>query len=139
MNAPAYETRDVAARLPAYAALVILASLALGMAAVGVAMLTFWGPHTSAEPPPPAAAGAPGLHTDPLADMDLLLTQWHQRLHSVGWVDREAGIVHVPIDWAMAQVARHGLDVLPLPAETVAPAPPTPRPPQPAEPLEPAS
>ena len=29
-----------------------------------------------------------------------------QRLHGYGWVDRKAGVVHVPIDEAMARVAR---------------------------------
>ena len=37
-------------------------------------------------------------------------TEWRQqqvqRLHTWGWVDRKAGLVHVPIDEAMARVAR---------------------------------
>jgi len=37
-------------------------------------------------------------------------TEWRQqqvrRLHGFGWVDRKAGVIHVPIDEAMARVAR---------------------------------
>jgi hypothetical protein len=37
-------------------------------------------------------------------------TEWRQqqvrRLHEFGWVDRKAGVIHVPIDEAMARVAR---------------------------------
>jgi len=37
-------------------------------------------------------------------------TEWRQqqvqRLHTWGWVDRKAGLVHIPIDEAMARVAR---------------------------------
>jgi hypothetical protein len=37
-------------------------------------------------------------------------TEWRknqvQRLQSWGWVDRKAGVIHVPIDQAMARVAR---------------------------------
>ncbi len=30
----------------------------------------------------------------------------HERLHTWGWVDRDAGVVHMPIDEAMARVAK---------------------------------
>jgi hypothetical protein len=37
-------------------------------------------------------------------------TEWRQqqvlRLNGFGWVDRKAGVIHVPIDEAMARVAR---------------------------------
>lgn len=49
----------------------------------------------------PAATAAPQLETDPAADLARLRADADRRLASYGWVDRQAGIAHIPIDRAM--------------------------------------
>lgn len=66
-------------------------------------------------PPPPPFARVeqvppePRLQPAPAVD----LTQWQrrvtERLDSYGWIDRSQGIVHLPIDRAIALVAEEGL------------------------------
>jgi hypothetical protein len=48
---------------------------------------------------PPSAAKL--LESDPLAAREAFEREKQQQLHSYGWVDRERGIAHVPIDRAM--------------------------------------
>jgi hypothetical protein len=52
---------------------------------------------------------APHLQRNPAADMSRLKTQSLDRLNSYGWVNREAGIAHIPVDRAMDILARSGL------------------------------
>jgi hypothetical protein len=52
---------------------------------------------------------APRLQTDPAADLQRFTTQEFSRLNSVGWVDKDRGIVHIPIDEAMRRVAAQGI------------------------------
>lgn len=47
------------------------------------------------------AAGAPGLSSAPQPEMQRERREKEARLHSAGWVDRKAGIAHIPIDDAM--------------------------------------
>ena len=51
----------------------------------------------------------PVLQPDPAADMAAFYAQEIQRLNSAGWIDRSAGIVHIPIDQAMRIVAYEGI------------------------------
>lgn len=55
------------------------------------------------------AEGQPRLQVDPLAELSLLNARATERLHSTGWVDRDAGVVHIPIDRAMALLVERGL------------------------------
>lgn len=63
----------------------------------------------------PLAAGrekappAPNLQTQPLQDIYLLRKGEAAKLESYGWVDKEGGIVRIPIDRAMALTAERGL------------------------------
>ena len=41
--------------------------------------------------------------------MDALRRQEDARLTTYGWVDRQAGIVHIPVDVAMTQILEEGL------------------------------
>lgn len=54
-------------------------------------------------PPPPR------LQTNPVADLERMLSEQKFYLNSYGWVDRRAGIVHIPIEQAIDEVAAHGL------------------------------
>jgi hypothetical protein len=70
---------------------------------------------TTEEPPPPATAEAhsvppePRLQTNPEADYARLLVEQDSVLRSYGWVDEHMGIVHIPIDTAIAIVAARDL------------------------------
>ncbi|MDZ7289035.1 MAG: hypothetical protein ONB44_01500 [candidate division KSB1 bacterium] len=70
----------------------------------------------SETPPSPLAVGrqlpaAPRLQVTPEMDLQKYLAREDSILHSYGWVVREAGIVHIPIDRAIELVAQKGLPV----------------------------
>jgi hypothetical protein len=75
----------------------------------------FYRSETRRRPPPsPLSFGAepppePRLLTRPGADMAALRAEEDQILNSYGWIDRERGIVRVPIDRAIALLAERGL------------------------------
>ena len=43
------------------------------------------------------------------ADSQAIREQGEERLHSYGWVDQGAGIVHIPIDRAIDLIVERGL------------------------------
>jgi hypothetical protein len=57
----------------------------------------------------------PRLQTDPRDDLAHLRDAEDKVLTSYGWVDRNAGIVHIPIEQAMKLVAARGLPSRPAP------------------------
>lgn len=57
-----------------------------------------------AEPPP-----APRLQVHDTAQIKALRASTDARLASYGWVDRQNGVVHLPLDRALALTAERGL------------------------------
>jgi hypothetical protein len=57
---------------------------------------------------PPAVPG-PGLDAAPENNLQSYLARENQRLYGYGWVDREAGTVHIPIDEAMRMLVERGV------------------------------
>jgi hypothetical protein len=55
----------------------------------------------------------PRLQTNPRADLRELRESEEKRLDSYGWVDRNAGIVHIPIDDAIKLTLQRGLPARP--------------------------
>jgi hypothetical protein len=53
--------------------------------------------------------GLPVLQIDPHADLEAYAAKKDRALHGYGWVDRNAGIAHVPIEEAMRTIARDGV------------------------------
>ena len=51
---------------------------------------------------------APRLRTDAAADLQRFRAEEDRRLNSYGWIDREKGIVHIPIEQAMKTLAQTG-------------------------------
>ncbi|WP_347331436.1 hypothetical protein [Marinimicrobium locisalis] len=47
-------------------------------------------------------AEQPRLQTQPAKDFTKQETQWKHQLESAGWINREEGVVHMPIEQAMA-------------------------------------
>ena len=58
----------------------------------------------------------PRLQTQPFKDIYLLRRGENEKLESYGWVDKEAGVTHIPIDRAMEVLIERG-----LPARTEVP------------------
>jgi hypothetical protein len=69
--------------------------------------------QTSDPPQPlvdnPLLAEMPRLPDDVAASIDHYRNKQLLRLHSFGWVDREAGVGHIPIDEAIKLLAEQGL------------------------------
>ncbi|BBL75803.1 hypothetical protein [Methylomagnum ishizawai] len=66
-------------------------------------------PATGAVPPVPVPT-APPLQIDPAADLAVLRAREDRLLHSTEWIDREAGIARIPIETAMALLARRAAE-----------------------------
>lgn len=59
--------------------------------------------QTDQQPPEPR------LQADPAAELQRLRTQERETLDSYGWVDKDAGVVRIPIDRAIDLIAERGL------------------------------
>jgi hypothetical protein len=57
----------------------------------------------------PQPVPGPGLDALPESELGRLLTREGERLNSYGWIDRDAGVVHIPIDRAMELIVETGL------------------------------
>jgi hypothetical protein len=102
----------VAAVLRFAAALAALVAGALGaMALTFFALAAFFGRpagrFTRLEALPPAAE--PRLQADPPRDLREHRRREEALLSTAGWVDREAGVVRIPVERAMELVAERGL------------------------------
>ena len=61
----------------------------------------------SVEPPQPR------LQTDPSEDLAKFLVGEDKRLNTYYWIDRKNGVVHIPIEQAMQELAEDGIDGFP--------------------------
>lgn len=55
------------------------------------------------------APPAPNLQTQPFKDVMQLKAEQRAQLHSYGWIDKANGVVHIPIERAMALTLQRGL------------------------------
>lgn len=110
-----HETRDVPVR-PLLVAGIVLAVIA------AILHVALWGLHelfadltaTSPVTPlrgTPIVPPAPRLQADPAAEMQEFLRVEEEILTSYGWIDRDQGIVRIPIELAMEILAERGLPV----------------------------
>ena len=60
-------------------------------------------------PPPSASLKEPALQVDEAAELEEMRTKENELLSSYGWVDKDAGIVRIPIDRAIELTAEQGL------------------------------
>jgi hypothetical protein len=107
---PQFEPSDVSPRL----VLLVTLGLFLGM---GLSVLIAFGILrwlTPSAAPPQTAFGSrqaeigPRLEVSPSVNRELLQRQAEQRLQGYGWIDRRAGMAHIPIDRAMTILATRG-------------------------------
>jgi hypothetical protein len=47
---------------------------------------------------------SPRLQTDPAADLQRFRRQEERRLHTFYWIDKQKGLVHIPIEQAMKSI-----------------------------------
>jgi hypothetical protein len=59
------------------------------------------------------APPGPRLETNPQADLQRFRTEQEKRLNPYYWVDKQKGIVHIPIEQAMKKLAATGLPGFP--------------------------
>jgi hypothetical protein len=105
-----YERSDMTLSAIAVAALAVVALLAMGPLAL---RLFYTGLPNDADRQPAIAPPPPRLQTDPAADLRQFRAEEDRRLNSYGWIDRERGIVHIPIAEAMKRAAAQGIDGFP--------------------------
>ncbi len=55
----------------------------------------------------------PRLQTDPSEDLARFLVDEDKRLNTYYWIDKKKGIVHIPIEQAMRELAEEGIDGFP--------------------------
>jgi hypothetical protein len=113
VSLPRWETSDVRPRAVAFVALGLAATLIVIGLIIGALVGLFRHDHAASEirtaverttqPIPP-----PRLQVDPEADLAELEQAAEARLNTLGWIDRNAGIAHIPIDEAMRRLAEQG-------------------------------
>lgn len=106
--------------------------LAVGLGTLAFLLLTMTGLYFLARPklersqiPVPAAVPEPRLQSDPAGDLRDLQALQRQQLEGYAWVDREHGLVRIPVARAMEIVAARGKAAL-APLEAPDPAFPLP-------------
>jgi len=115
--------------LPAVPFILLAAGLLVFLA---VSIGSLWGIFVDAVPdrtPAPAQeAPKPRLLANPPAELSAVLSAQRDKLSGYHWVDRDKGVVSIPIDRAMQIIAARGADAYaPIPG---APPPPPPKIPQ---------
>jgi len=84
-------------------------------------------------PPPPRLQmmpGSPSQFKTPDYEMKGMIDEEEKTLNSYGWVNKENGVVRIPIDQAMKLVLQKGLQTRPSPGPEATPSP-APEPPAP--------
>ena len=112
-----HEKRDVSARPIALSALGLAGVCAAAFMLMRLLFNFFAVLESRQSAPPSPLAGAyglkeppePRLQVSPLADLQALRARDAAALHSYAWVDRDAGVVRIPIERAIAVLAERGL------------------------------
>lgn len=129
---PGYEHEDASPRGVVLAGVGLMILLVLSLALVA-GLFSFFrqrqvtaygaGPTPTAIQPP-----APRLQVDPAKDLQEVRGTQEAQLNSYGWVNKGAGVIHMPIDQAMQFIVEHGVPTrAPTPTPEATPsASPTP-------------
>jgi hypothetical protein len=81
----------------------------VGFAIAAATVFYDWDIHTPLTVPPKAFP-APQLQTDDAADLKDFKARQRAQLDAYGWVDRDRGVIRIPVDRAMGIVAAKGAD-----------------------------
>lgn len=119
-----FEPKDINVPAVLSVALGLLIALLIVVALVGVPYFYFVhvrarkGATSSGRAPPlEALPPAPNLESSPYRDWKIVRAQWETELNSYGWVDRQKGVVTIPIDRAIDLLAQRGIPPSPKPAK----------------------
>ena len=94
----------------------ILSAVTMLGAAGLLAGLAMWGVFSvrrqgRAPQVPVQVAPEPRLQVQPDSDLEEYLRGQRKRLGSIGWVDRDAGVVHIPVERAAERLLERGFPV----------------------------
>jgi len=84
---------------------ILRAGLVLGLILAAVLFL-LWPWRSQREVGAPKPGVSPALLSQPIANYAAYRAEKDRRLHSYGWVDRQAGIVHIPLQRAIEILSR---------------------------------
>ena len=117
---PRYETRDVASRSMVWSAIGIAILTVAGLTASWIVMRYFvsvqrLGPPASPFDQTRTIPPAPRLSVKPVEERKKHEAEEKARLSGYGWVDQNAGTVHIPIERAMELSLERGFPVRPSP------------------------
>ena len=106
-----YERRDFNSRLISRAAVWLLVALFASFVIVKLFANYLGGgsPGAGRTKPPHGEIAGPRLQSNPAAELVQFRQKEEERLHSYGWVDRQAGVIHLPIERAMELILQRGL------------------------------
>ena len=116
-NKPKFESRDVSVRGVFWFAVGLVASAIVIHFAIAGLFAHLRDRYPSPDSPSRIAfnahmiAPAPQLQTNPQADLEKLRAEEESKLNGYSWVDRQTGVVRIPIERAMELIARRGLPV----------------------------
>lgn len=116
VSAPSgYEKRDASVRVVvSFAGALLIGTIIIHLGVAGLYKL-FAHLHPSPDPPYRIAfdtrmlAPPPRLQTNPQVDLAAFQKNENGKLNSYGWVDRERGVLRIPIERAMDLIAQRGL------------------------------
>lgn len=108
---PAHETADIDGRRVWQIAAVLAATL-VAAAFIASALLALFH-HETGRPltpinPPPTAMPSPPLQSAPTLDLAALRMHKHALLNEYAWIDRDKGVVRIPIERAMSLLIARG-------------------------------
>ena len=102
---PDYERSDVSPRLVG----LLAAGLAIFLIVTPYLLRAIYPVAMFATAIPPSQSPAPRLQVDPAAELETFRRAEDARLSSYGWIDRQQGIVQLPIGRAIELTAERGL------------------------------
>lgn len=112
----AYEKRDVNVRAILWTGVIIIISAILIHTAVWWLFRLFNRQEAHKGRPPATLVNArrepppePRLQSYPPADLNEMRAAENSELHTYGWIDRQKGVVHIPIEQAMTLLVQRGL------------------------------
>lgn len=103
------ETRHEPSDVSAGLVLVLMAAVgATIIVSVIILSLVYRGAINPPSTAPRTLPPQPRLQVDEQADLERFRAEVERRLNGYGWVDRQQGIVHIPIEQAIEQAAANG-------------------------------
>ena len=117
-----HETRDINVRVVAWCALGLVTAAVIVLLSTAGLFAFFKREHPSPFAPsritdPHPIAPEPRLQTNDRADLERFRAAEEQKLNSYGWVDKDAGVIRIPIGRAMDLTAQRGVPVRTSPNE----------------------